>query len=135
VPCHDCRVADVDDTIEVTRTIAAGNGLAGMNQEEEREPDYRFSLANERTLLAYLRTALALMAAGVALSEFADQPVVRTLGDALTVTGIVVSGASYYRWRAIQRALRRSEPLPRPLIPLLIAIVLGAAAVVFLVAR
>ena len=33
--------------------------------EEGEEPDYRFTLANERTFLAWLRTALALIAGGV----------------------------------------------------------------------
>ena len=31
----------------------------------EQEPDYRFTLANERTYLAYLRTSLACYAGGL----------------------------------------------------------------------
>jgi putative membrane protein len=34
---------------------------------DEREPDYRFTLANERRVLAWMRTSVALMAAGVAV--------------------------------------------------------------------
>lgn len=30
-------------------------------RREGRDPDYRFSLANERTFLAWIRTALALL--------------------------------------------------------------------------
>ncbi len=34
-------------------------------------PDYRFSLANERTFLAWIRTALGFLAAGVGLDQLA----------------------------------------------------------------
>ena len=35
-----------------------------------KTPDYRFTLANERTFLAWIRTALALMAGAVAHAPF-----------------------------------------------------------------
>jgi putative membrane protein len=38
-------------------------------QQQGQEPDYRFSLANERTFLAWIRTALAILASGVALDQ------------------------------------------------------------------
>lgn len=79
------------------------------------EPDYRFSLANERTLLAWVRTALALMAGGVAVRAV-DLSVTAVLQTAmsvwLVVLGIVLAAASWWRWARSERAMRRGEPLP-----------------------
>ncbi len=84
---------------------------------DEREPDYRFTLANERTFLAWLRTALALLAAAVAVVQLVprqDAPGVRKgLGLLLVALSLIASGGSVLRWRAVDRAMRRDEPLPR----------------------
>lgn len=80
-----------------------------------REPDPRFSFANERTFLAWNRTALSLVAAGAAAAAF-----LRTgLGGArllvalpLILLGTVLSFASYAQWRNNERALRLDQPLP-----------------------
>ena len=79
-------------------------------------PDYRFSLANERTLLAWLRTALALVAGGVAMSQFAPElgvpggsPAV-SLG--LLVAGLVTALAGHRRYVRNERAIAADEPLP-----------------------
>ncbi|WP_212843015.1 YidH family protein [Catellatospora sp. IY07-71] len=98
------------------------------------EPDYRFSLANERTLLAYLRSALALMAAGVALWQLTGT-VEAALGTGLLTCGALVAVLSYPRWRAVQKALRRHEPLPTPALPLLAIAALVGTAAALLVAR
>jgi len=79
------------------------------------EPDPRFSLANERTFLAWNRTALALVAGGLAagqLVEF-DSDLAR-LGVAIPaiVLGVALAGTSLARWRAVQAALRLGRPLP-----------------------
>ncbi|MBM7518504.1 YidH family protein [Nocardioides nitrophenolicus] len=79
------------------------------------EPDYRFSLANERTFLAWLRTSMALVAGAVALDTFAGddpRPGVRTLTAALVALGAAGTVAAWLRWRASERAIRRGEPLP-----------------------
>jgi putative membrane protein len=79
------------------------------------EPDARFTFANERTFLAWIRTSLALIAAGVSLDAFVrDLPsVVRgAIGIALVVTGIVAGGTAYLRWTASERAMRLRQPLP-----------------------
>ena len=86
----------------------------------DREPDYRFTLANERTFLAWIRTALALLAAGVAVGElFATET--NGLGhtalaaSCVTVAATLSLGA-FYRWRQVQAAMRRDKPLPSPTI-------------------
>src|ERR687897_2347958 len=80
------------------------------------EPDYRFTLANERTFLAWIRTALALLAGGVLLHQFATEldprPVVTALSVALGVVAAVLSVVSYTRWRGNEIAIRRGNPLP-----------------------
>ncbi len=87
------------------------------------EPDPRFSFANERTFLAWLRTALALVAGGVALDAFdlpLDSVVRQVLVVALLVLGALCAGASWLRWARAERAMRRGEPLPSsPLAPVL----------------
>ncbi len=85
----------------------------------ETEPDYRMSLAAERTYLAYLRTGLGLIAGGVAVAALVStgaEPLRRGLGVALVLLGLVVSIAARPRWRDVDRAMRRGEPMP-PAVP------------------
>lgn len=102
------------------------------------EPDYRFSLANERTLLAWLRTALALLAAGVALDQIdldMGATTQQALAAALVLLGIVCAAASWWRWASAERAIRRREPLPSPLLGLVLAlgsVVIGVVVLVVL---
>ena len=79
------------------------------------EPDHRFSLANERTFLAWIRTALALLAGGVALDTVEiDGP--RNLQTALALTlvllGLTGAATAWARWALTERAMRRHERLP-----------------------
>ncbi|WP_233512381.1 YidH family protein [Micromonospora deserti] len=104
-------------------------------REVGTDPDYRFSLANERTMLAYLRTALALMAAGVALLQVFEHPLDTAAGAVLMGAGIAVAGNSYRRWRRVEEALRRDEPLPFSRVPAGAAAVLVAVAAIVLVGR
>lgn len=99
------------------------------------EPDYRFSLANERTMLAYLRTSLALMAAGVALIQLFDHAVDTASGIVLVALGVAVAIAAYRRWRRVELAMRLDRPLPTTRLPLLIALVLTAAGLTVLATR
>lgn len=98
------------------------------------EPDYRFSLANERTFLAYLRTALALLVAGAAVVElvdvFRDETYDRLLGAVLLALGGLTSATSYRRWRRAEEAIRRSAPLPHSAVPRVLASALTVIAVV-----
>lgn len=81
----------------------------------EEEPDPRFTLANERTYLAWIRTALALIAAGVALSALSpDLPdgVRQATAVALVTLGVLSAISAHSRWFRVQHALRRARPLP-----------------------
>lgn len=89
------------------------------------EPDPRFTLANERTFLAWIRTSLALLAGGVALAAVGSgifgpertRPLVATL----IVLAMVLSAASAWRWAKVERALRRGSPLPLNTLGLMLA--------------
>lgn len=104
------------------------------------EPDPRFTLANERTFLAWVRTSLALLAGGVAVEAFTGaifEPAVRvTLSTVLLVLAALLAIGAGVRWLHVERAMRHSRPLPLPLIvPVLaggvvVAVVVLMAAVV-----
>lgn len=102
----------------------------------EREPDARFTYANERTFLAWNRTALALIATGVAATQLLPKLQVewgrRLLGLPLIALGALVAAESFRQWRANQRAMRRGDPLPRSWMPIVLTVgivVIGAIAV------
>jgi putative membrane protein len=90
-----------------------------------QDPDYRFSLANERTFLAWIRTALALLAGGVAAVQLV--PAFKLpggkliLGVTLVVLSVMVAASSYYRWAANERAMRLGHSLQPSLVPRLLA--------------
>ena len=76
--------------------------------------DYRYILANERTFLAYVRTALALQIAGLGTLQFltgSSELVRLMLGVALVVVGSAVAVGGYLRWRSNDRAIRSGKPL------------------------
>ncbi|WP_019854087.1 YidH family protein [Actinopolyspora mortivallis] len=87
--------------------------------EAGTDPDPRFSLANERTFLAWLRTAMALMAAGVGIEMLNTggllrTPLVTVLAVLLLLGGIVVSAVAFTRWAVTEHALRTGRSLPPP---------------------
>lgn len=79
------------------------------------EPDYRFSFANERTFLAWIRTSLALLAAAVAL-DVVDLSMSETVQKGLAVVlvglGLLSAVAAWFRWATAERAIRNHAPLP-----------------------
>jgi putative membrane protein len=96
------------------------------------EPDPRFSLANERTFLAWVRTSLALLAGGVALDavELDGPDVLQTvLAVILVVLGLLGAAASWWRWAAAERAMRLRRSLPRTAALAWLAVVLMVVAV------
>ena len=97
------------------------------------EPDPRFSYANERTFLAWCRTALALMTAGLAITQLLpgfDLPGGRRLvGLPLIAAGVVLATGSLVQWVRSERAMRLGQPLPRsPLVPAVAGVVALSAA-------
>lgn len=105
------------------------------------DPDYRFTFANERTFLAWLRTGLALLAGAVALASLVHDFGPRSLRSAITVflliLALVVTVGAYGRWDRAERALRESRSLPSDPLPRLVAAgagitVVAAAILVFL---
>jgi putative membrane protein len=83
--------------------------------QDGHEPDPRFSLANERTFLAWVRTALAMLAGAVALDslEVPEPGWLRTtLVVALVLFGGLVTAAAFRRWMRVERAMRIGAPLP-----------------------
>jgi putative membrane protein len=107
----------------------------GTVDEDGHEPDPRFTFANERTFLAWSRTALALVVAGLGvvqlLPPFPGVPAGRhLLGIPLIVLGAVLAITAYAEWVKNQRALRRGEPLPRSVMPWILAATVAGMAVI-----
>jgi putative membrane protein len=101
------------------------------------EPDYRFTLANERTLLAWVRTALALDAAGLGVVRFAPElgwPGSReAVGGVLVLLGTVTAWSGYRRFLATDRAIRAGDPLPAAAAPRVLAAALAVISLAVLV--
>ena len=97
-------------------------------------PDYRFSLANEQTFLAWIRTALGFLAAGVGLDQLAPDfatPVIRELLALLLCLfagGLAIYG--YLRWLSNEKAMRLKEDLPYTHSLLIISVILTIVAVI-----
>jgi putative membrane protein len=101
------------------------------------EPDPRFTLANERTFLAWIRTSLALLAGGIAIEAFTSdlflEHVRKSLAVLLLLLGMLLSAGAAVRWIGVERSMRNKTPLPLPLIvPLLAGAGALAAAVVLI---
>jgi putative membrane protein len=100
------------------------------------EPDYRFTLANERTFLAWVRTGLGLLAGGVAVRQLVEPFDVDAATTALALLcvgcSVLLVAGGYLRWVAVQRAVRRGDPLPvARLVPFVAAALTLVAVVTF----
>ena len=105
--------------------------------DEGEEPDPRFTLANERTFLAWVRTALALVAGGIGLEAFVPTLAVPGLRQVLSVClvllGTAVSATAWSRWVRTQRAMRLGAPLAVPRLAPLLAYGIAAIALITVV--
>lgn len=101
------------------------------------EPDPRFTLANERTFLAWIRTSLAFLAGGVALEAFATGLFTETLRRGLAAfiisVGLLIALGAGFRWLRVEHRMRQRRPLPLPLIVPLLGLGASIAAVAVLV--
>jgi putative membrane protein len=101
-------------------------------------PDYRFSLANERTFLAWLRTGLALVGGGLAAAQFLPPLAMSHLREAIAVTLLLLGGLVAIRavdhWARTERAIRLGRELPASRFPAVLAIAVGVGAVLLVVA-
>jgi putative membrane protein len=94
------------------------------------DPDYRFTLANERTFLAWVRTALALAAGGLAAVTILDDfPGEEWLGVGLLALSFITAAASYRRWALNERAMRLDEPLPPSRLPMMMAVFVAIVSI------
>jgi putative membrane protein len=101
-----------------------------------RRPDYRFSLANERTFLAWLRTGLALIGGGLAVAQFLSGGIARdVLVLALLALGGLVAVRALDHWTRSERAIRRDQELPPSRFPAVLALLVafGAGALVAMI--
>ena len=100
-------------------------------------PDYRFSLANERTFLAWIRTALALMAGGLACAQFLPPLAIAYLREIIATVLLALGGLVAVRavdhWARIERAMRLKQDLPPSKFPAVLAIVVALGALLLIV--
>ncbi|MFF0154777.1 YidH family protein [Micromonospora sp. NPDC005203] len=101
-------------------------------------PDYRFSLANERTFLAWLRTSLALVGGGLAAAQFLPPLPMSHLREVIAVALLLLGGAVAVRavdhWARTERAIRLGQELPASRFPAVLALAVGAGAVLLVIA-
>jgi len=121
----------------------AGDAERGLRSprgvyDEGREPDPLYTLANERTYLSWLRLAVALLAAAVAIDRlFLEHPWFgsQILALALVAIAFGTCGLGVRRWWATERALRRRQPLPgfgAPLLGIMAVLLVGAGVAVLI---
>ncbi|REE73099.1 putative membrane protein [Rhodococcus wratislaviensis] len=101
------------------------------------DPDPRFTLANERTFLAWIRTALGMIAGAVGFETFGPElpPMIhRLLVTGLLVAAVVITIGCFLRWMGVESAMRRGHSLPAPaLAPMLVGVLAGAGTTLALV--
>jgi putative membrane protein len=108
---------------------------------EEHRPDTEAELANKRTYLAWLRTGLALVAAGLGAERILPAEGIiwarQLIGVSLILAGVLTAGLARWRWRAVGRAMRAGGPIPQPILGYVVgaAIVLGGLATIVLLLR
>jgi putative membrane protein len=102
-----------------------------------RTPDYRFSLANERTFLAWIRTGLALIAGGMACAQFLPSLSIHHLREIIAIGLLVLGGTVALRavdhWARTERAMRLGQELPPSKFPAILALAVGAGAVLLVI--
>jgi putative membrane protein len=111
------------------------NGRSDADERDDnREPDVRFSYANERTFLAWIRTALGLVTAGLAITQLLPPFHLaggrRIIGLPLIALGVVVALFSFRNWQENEKAMRTGKALPASVLPRLSAVVVSVVAII-----
>ena len=119
-------------------TEHGGQGWRPRSLRDGEEPDPRFTLANERTFLAWIRTSLGLMAGAVAMEAFAGDEIpeiIRTpLACVLLVMAALLATVSFRRWIRIEASMRHNRPLPVPQASILLVLGIATGAILLVVA-
>ncbi len=100
------------------------------------EPDPRFSLANERTFLAWIRTSLALLAGAAAVHAIdltVSDLVQRSASALLALSGLVCAVHAWHGWVRTERAMRQGQPLPSNAMGVLVVVAVAAVSIVMIV--
>jgi inner membrane protein YidH len=125
-------VSDIDRIRGARGAVRLWFSPGGL-QEEGTTPDYRFSLANERTFLAWIRTALALIGGGFAVDQFLTDHLTHwlrvTLAVALLVGGVACALRAVNHWVRCERAMRQGASLPTTRFPAVLAVLIAVTAV------
>ena len=96
--------------------------------------DLRFGLASERTLLAYQRTAIALVVAAVGFAHFLDGgPLLMSICIVLVFAGAVAAIGGHVRYLAVNKAIESGGPLPPTPVPFVLTAALSVGVVLALV--
>lgn len=117
--------------MEVRKRMLSRSRWPAWVYNDGEEPDYRFSLANERTFLAWIRTALALIAGGVVLDAVETTftgAAQQGLSAALVTFAAVCCVVAWVRWAATERAMRRGEALPSSRLAAVLVVVVVVSA-------
>ena len=105
--------------------------------EEGNDPDYRFSLANERTFLAWIRTSLAILAGAIVMHQLGldigPAWISRTLSGGLALLAGALGIGAYVRWRDNEIAMRHSHSLPHSVLIPMLAISAGVLGIASLI--
>lgn len=99
---------------------------------EGGEPDPRFSLANERTFLAWIRTTLALLAGAAALDALdlpMPDPLQRAIATLLALVALLAAVQAWRGWVRTERAMRTGAPLPSAPVAAVVAFAVAIVAV------
>src|SRR3546814_294919 len=103
------------------------------------EPDYRFSLAAERTYLAYLWSALALLAGALVALGYLDSThrgaSAHGAAFGLFALGFVTLVGGHLRFRGVMASMRAGQPLPTNPLPTMLTTLVLAVALLGVVAN
>lgn len=103
-----------------------------------KDPDPRFTLANERTFLAWIRTAMALILGGIVVATLLEDVVllknlIAPLSIVLSLSGSVLAIWAWTRWRKTEAALRLGHSLPITKVLAVLALVVSLFGITMLV--